>query len=72
MQLIRTITCFFSIIASLVQCCAAYGPGSGNIVLDDLGCTGSEASLTVCPHSGLNNHNCAHTEDAGVICEGDT
>ena len=49
---------------------AHFGQGSGNIVLDDLGCTGSETSLFDCPHGGVNNHNCGHSEDAGVTCSG--
>ena len=54
----------------MVQCCAAYGQGTGAIVLDNLFCSGSETRLVDCNHNGLNNHNCAHTEDAGVICAG--
>ena len=37
-------------------------------MLDDLACAGTESSLFDCPHSGVNVHNCAHFEDAGVVC----
>lgn len=47
---------------------AGFGPGTGNIVLDNLACSGTETRLVNCSHNGLNNHNCAHSEDAGVIC----
>ncbi len=49
---------------------AAFIPGSGSIWLDDVKCSGSEATLTQCPHRGLGNHNCNHDEDAGVVCSG--
>ena len=48
---------------------AHFGQGSGQILLDDLQCTGTEASLLECPHFGLNSHNCVHSEDASVTCE---
>nr|XP_034491742.1 deleted in malignant brain tumors 1 protein [Marmota flaviventris] len=51
---------------------ASFSPGSGRILLDDVHCTGSEASLEQCPHGSWFTHNCGHHEDAGVICSGDT
>ena len=47
---------------------AAYGQGSGDIVLDDVHCASSETSLVDCSHRGLGVDNCAHSEDAGVVC----
>ncbi|XP_061163025.1 A disintegrin and metalloproteinase with thrombospondin motifs adt-1-like [Saccostrea echinata] len=43
--------------------------GVGPILLDDVGCTGSERFISQCRHSGWNTHNCQHSEDAGVSCE---
>ena len=34
--------------------------------MNDVACTGSEASLFSCSHT--TNHNCGHHEDAGVQC----
>ena len=44
--------------------------GTGQIVLDDLRCTGSESRLVDCPHRGLGNHDCDHSKDVGVRCIG--
>ena len=44
--------------------------GSGRIWLDDLQCTGEEARLDQCPHSGFGVHNCEHAEDVAVSCTG--
>uniref|UniRef100_A0A1X7V9G5 SRCR domain-containing protein n=1 Tax=Amphimedon queenslandica TaxID=400682 RepID=A0A1X7V9G5_AMPQE len=47
-----------------------FGQGSGVIVMSNVQCTGSESYLTSCPHTI--NHNCDHSKDAGVSCEGDS
>ncbi|XP_048590016.1 hemicentin-1 isoform X1 [Nematostella vectensis] len=45
---------------------AHHGQGSGPIWLDDVHCSGNEATLFSCRFS--NKHNCSHGEDASVQC----
>ncbi|KAL5460317.1 hypothetical protein EMCRGX_G033759 [Ephydatia muelleri] len=45
---------------------AYFGAGQGQIVLDDVSCTGNETRLFDCS-SG--SPNCQHYEDVGVICQ---
>ena len=47
---------------------AEFDQGTGSIILDNLFCSGSEASIFDCPHNGEGVHNCGHSEDAGVFC----
>ena len=42
----------------------------GDIYLDDLLCEGTEPSLFECPTRSDGLHDCDHSEDAGVRCEG--
>ena len=48
---------------------AFFGQGSGDILLDNVGCTGTETRLIDCPNNGIGIHNCVHAEDAGVTCQ---
>ena len=47
---------------------AAFGEGSGPILYDNVACSGTEARLVDCPNAGIGIHNCAHADDAGVVC----
>ena len=60
-----------SLIAPIAYQRARHGQGEGPILLDNVACTGSEISLQQCPNNGVRNHNCRHSEDAGVSCPGD-
>ena len=50
---------------------AYFGAGSGPIYLDDVACSSNEGSLLSCPSSAIGAHNCGHSEDAGVRCDGE-
>ena len=47
---------------------ARYGEGSGQVILDDVTCTGNESSLAECDHREPFTSNCEHDEDVSVRC----
>ena len=47
----------------------SFGPGTGEILLENIKCSGSEQSIFDCGHHGIGVHNCDHYEDAGVRCD---
>ena len=57
--------------AGTAQGNAYFERGSGDILLDNVACTGSETNLLDCSHNGIgviNRDICGHSQDAGVIC----
>ena len=51
---------------------AFFGAGTGPIYLDDVVCTSSASQLLECSSPPILRHNCSHSADAGVGCEGIT
>eukprot|EP00057_Strongylocentrotus_purpuratus_P014727 XP_011669201.1 PREDICTED: neurotrypsin-like [Strongylocentrotus purpuratus] len=45
-----------------------FGAGTGEIVVDDLTCDGTERRIQDCRKKQLGTHNCNHDEDIGVTC----
>ena len=63
---------FLAITAAVPMPRASSGSGSDNqsIFLDNVICQGTESSLLDCISNPIGEHNCDHSEDAGVRCEG--
>ncbi|XP_021237375.1 deleted in malignant brain tumors 1 protein-like isoform X7 [Numida meleagris] len=49
---------------------AHFGQGSDPIWLDNVHCIGTESTLEECTLNNWGEHNCGHSEDAGVVCTG--
>ena len=47
---------------------AAFGQGSGDILLDDVSCESTHDNLPDCYHRGVGVSNCGHEKDSGAIC----
>lgn len=58
----------FSSIGSIGHSNAAFGEGTGLILLDNLRCNGLENKLFDCTKGTVGNTNCQHHQDAGVVC----
>ncbi|XP_078333709.1 neurotrypsin-like [Crassostrea virginica] len=50
------------------MCCANFSEGTGPILLDDVGCLGTEYDIEHCAHGGWGMHNCVHREDVSIRC----
>ncbi|XP_078270799.1 scavenger receptor cysteine-rich domain-containing protein DMBT1-like [Rhinoraja longicauda] len=64
----RQVSCGF---AQSARGSSQFGEGMGDIWLDDVECVGTESNLRQCKIRAVGEHNCAHAEDAGVICNPD-
>ena len=56
----------FESAGGIARISAHFGIGFGDILLDDVDCTGSEMTLLECNYN--TSPNCNHDEDAGVTC----
>ena len=61
---------YIPILAGTAYSNAHFGAGSGPIFLDDVQCISSSNQLLECSSRPILSHNCLHSADAGVGCEG--
>lgn len=62
------ITAYKHILGATALSRATFGPGTGQIWLDNVACAGTESRLIECTANNIGTHNCVHSEDAGVRC----
>ena len=54
--------------AESFSCCAAFGEGTGDVLVDNLQCKGEEVTIGHCMQNPFGTHDCEHSEDVGVTC----
>ncbi|CAE1178035.1 DMBT1 [Acanthosepion pharaonis] len=59
---------YYNRFGGTAQGSANYGSGTGVIWLDEVNCLGNEISIDQCEKNEWGEHNCVHSEDAGVNC----
>ena len=59
-----------SILVGAVTLNSGFTNGAGLILLDNVNCVGTESRVIDCLASSIGQHNCNHTQDAGVRCQG--
>ena len=52
----------------------SFGAGNSSfpILMDNIKCRGDEQSIAACQYNDWEDHNCGHSEDAGVVCRNDS
>lgn len=48
---------------------AAFGQGTGLVLINGLQCFGNETSLIQCPGADFVSSSCPHSRDIGVTCQ---
>ena len=71
-MVVEPYSCLLSFTDSIPIRHGEFGEGNGSILLDNLRCTGDEESLLECDGGEIGVHDCSHSEDAGVRCQGIT
>ena len=56
--------------AAWEECCSIYGQGTGSMLMDNVGCGGSEASISDCSYTQPDSGD-HHYEDQSVRCQGE-
>lgn len=60
---------WFDLTGAVARDGAAFGQGSGPILLESVACFGREENLLNCSNRGVGIHSCSHRQDAGIICQ---
>ena len=61
---------FHYVTTAAIVLTSGFTDGTGQIWLAEVRCVGTESRLIDCPANPLGQHNCVHSEDAGVRCTG--
>lgn len=74
LELVNSICCteeklYLTYVDAIAASGAAFGQGTGAVIISGLQCFGNETNVTQCPGADFTTSACPHSRDIGVTCQ---